>query len=233
MKPWNKIPVNECGQRLIPLPLNFRRLEPHPYIALGAPYQQPSDPWRLRVEVVNRLIKAQYYLQTLNSEMSFSIFDAWRPLAVQEFMVDYSFKQECISKGLKLNSPEDQLAVDNLRNEVYRFWAEPSVDENKPPPHSTGAAVDLTLSDINGVLLDMGGLIDQIGSISSPDYYLEKARKSPKSCVSIWHDRRMILRESMLRAGFVQHPNEWWHFSFGDQLWAWISGSGEAIYGSC
>ncbi|MEO1402022.1 MAG: D-alanyl-D-alanine dipeptidase, partial [Cyanobacteria bacterium J06635_1] len=24
------------------------------------------------------------------------------------------------------------------------------------------------------------------------------------------------------RAGFGQHPNEWWHFSYGDQLWAWL-----------
>ena len=25
----------------------------------------------------------------------------------------------------------------------------------------------------------------------------------------------------MTKFGFAQHPNEWWHFSYGDQLWAW------------
>jgi D-alanyl-D-alanine dipeptidase len=31
--------------------------------------------------------------------------------------------------------------------------------------------------------------------------------------------------------GFAQHPNEWWHFSYGDQLWAWQRSQSEAIYG--
>ncbi|MDG2329833.1 MAG: M15 family metallopeptidase, partial [Synechococcus sp. cluster2_bin.44] len=30
--------------------------------------------------------------------------------------------------------------------------------------------------------------------------------------------------------GFIQHPNEWWHYSYGDQLWAWRSGAECAIY---
>ncbi|MFM7652374.1 MAG: D-alanyl-D-alanine dipeptidase, partial [Vulcanococcus sp.] len=32
-------------------------------------------------------------------------------------------------------------------------------------------------------------------------------------------------------AGFEQHPNEWWHFSYGDQLWAWRAGQDVACYG--
>ena len=27
----------------------------------------------------------------------------------------------------------------------------------------------------------------------------------------------------MFAAGFQRHPNEWWHFSLGDQMWAWLS----------
>ncbi|MCZ0900835.1 D-alanyl-D-alanine dipeptidase, partial [Microcoleus sp. HI-ES] len=23
--------------------------------------------------------------------------------------------------------------------------------------------------------------------------------------------------------GFQQHPNEWWHFCLGDQMWAWLT----------
>jgi D-alanyl-D-alanine dipeptidase len=26
----------------------------------------------------------------------------------------------------------------------------------------------------------------------------------------------------MESAGFLRHPGEWWHFSLGDQLWAWL-----------
>ncbi|MFZ9739796.1 MAG: M15 family metallopeptidase, partial [Prochlorotrichaceae cyanobacterium] len=30
------------------------------------------------------------------------------------------------------------------------------------------------------------------------------------------------LRQVMTTAGFANHPKEWWHFSYGDQLWAWL-----------
>jgi D-alanyl-D-alanine dipeptidase len=26
----------------------------------------------------------------------------------------------------------------------------------------------------------------------------------------------------MATAGFKRHLNEWWHFSYGDQIWAWL-----------
>ena len=27
----------------------------------------------------------------------------------------------------------------------------------------------------------------------------------------------------MRNSGFQRHPGEWWHFSLGDQMWAWLS----------
>ncbi|WP_271255300.1 M15 family metallopeptidase [Pseudanabaena sp. Chao 1811] len=35
----------------------------------------------------------------------------------------------------------------------------------------------------------------------------------------------------MTHSGFVRHPHEWWHFSYGDQIWAWICNEKLAIYG--
>jgi D-alanyl-D-alanine dipeptidase len=35
----------------------------------------------------------------------------------------------------------------------------------------------------------------------------------------------------MGEAGFAQHPGEWWHFSWGDQLWAWRTQQPGAVYG--
>ena len=35
----------------------------------------------------------------------------------------------------------------------------------------------------------------------------------------------------MLAAGFVNYRHEWWHFDFGDQLWAVSTGAECAIYG--
>ena len=47
----------------------------------------------------------------------------------------------------------------------------------------------------------------------------------------IWNSRRNLLRKIMTKFGFAQHPNEWWHFSYGDQLWAWKNKKANALYG--
>ena len=107
-----------------------------------------------------------------------------------------------------------------------RFWAAPSRDPATPPPHSTGAAVDLTLSSIDGTPLAMGGEIDAIGAVSEPQHYAGREDSEARR----WHQRRQLLAEVMGAAGFAQHPNEWWHYSFGDQLWAWQKGAAVAVY---
>jgi D-alanyl-D-alanine dipeptidase len=33
----------------------------------------------------------------------------------------------------------------------------------------------------------------------------------------------------MKKAGFHRHPNEWWHFCLGDQMWVWLSQSTEGV----
>ena len=99
------------------------------------------------------------------------------------------------------------------------------------------AAIDLTLADMSGKIpLDLGGEIDFIGAESSPDFY--KKDYSQDALVSkhqVFQYRRSLLYCGYGDwAGFVQHPNEWWHFSYGDQLWSCCqSNSGSAIYGRC
>jgi D-alanyl-D-alanine dipeptidase len=50
-----------------------------------------------------------------------------------------------------------------------------------------------------------------------PDHFAQ----STEPLDQLAHGHRQILAEVMATAGFQQHPNEWWHFSLGDQLWAW------------
>jgi zinc D-Ala-D-Ala dipeptidase len=37
-----------------------------------------------------------------------------------------------------------------------------------------------------------------------------------------YHFNRQLLNRTMSNAGFMRHPDEWWHFSLGDQMWAWL-----------
>ena len=73
----------------------------------------------------------------------------------------------------------------------------------------------------------MGSSIDQMDEKSTPDYY----KNIEKEEAIVFNDRRKLLKDIMLEFGFVQHPNEWWHFSYGDQLWAWKNKKPNALYG--
>jgi D-alanyl-D-alanine dipeptidase len=233
MRPWSSVPIHDCQEPLQPLPAQLQRIEPHPYAAVGAPYGADGCPFRLRSGVLERLLLAQQHLEATAADVQLAIFDAWRPLAVQRYMVEHSIAAECRSRGLDpaVDSPQRQAVV----ADVARFWAPPSDNPATPPPHSTGAAVDLTLASTAGHLLDMGSAIDAIGSVSEPDHFLERGEQcadaAERRMLLIWHERRVLLRNAMAAAGFAQHPNEWWHFSWGDQLWAWRTGERQAVYG--
>ncbi len=229
MRPWSPIPIDDNAEPLTELPSGLRRIEPHPYQRLGAPYGQLGSPFRLRAGVVQRLLRAEALLRVEQPHCCLAIFDAWRPLAVQQFMVDHAIAAECRRRGIDPDRPSP--LREQVVAEVGRFWAPPSADPATPPPHSTGAAVDLTLADDSGGLLAMGGEIDAIGPVSEPDHHSEAARLEPDAEAACWHRRRQLLRRVMVGAGFAQHPNEWWHFSHGDQLWAWRTAEPRAIYG--
>ena len=225
MKIWNKIPIKENGDKLIAIPSYLNFLDPHPYSHLGAPYQDKTSIWKLREEVVNRLVKVNDYLISKNS-FSLLIYDSWRPLEVQEFMFKRAFLLEC--KRLDIDASfKNMKSYPSILKKVEKFWAYPTLDSSCPPPHSTGGALDVCLSDKEGNLVEMGSNVDQMDETSNPDFYANKKNEE----AIIWDSRRNLLREIMTKFGFVQHPNEWWHFSYGDQLWAWKNKKENAIYG--
>ena len=214
---YSKIPIEECHEPLIPIPLEHFAVEsPHPYAKLGAPYGEKS-PYYLRQSLVDALIDAQEYLQELHPGWKLQIFDAYRPVAVQQFMVDYTFTQAVQTQGLtpELLSSEQKEAT---WQEVYKIWAVPSDNPLTPPPHSTGAAIDATLVDGQGNVVDMGSPIDELSARSLPDYYAQGSLPDWQQ----FHRHRQILNQSMLKAGWRRNPREWWHFSLGDQMWAWL-----------
>ena len=223
-RPWCAIPITDCGEPLVPLPEELPRVTPHPYACLGAPYPVDRGPWQLRLAVMVHLLRARSILQAAHPGWDLQIFDAWRPVAVQAFMVDHSLQTE-----LARASPSQQADPAwrrQVEQQVQHLWAVPSGDPCTPPPHSTGAAVDLTLVDHSGEPVPMGSAIDALGPESHPEYFASDPQRLTA------HRNRLWLRQAMLSAGFVMHPWEWWHFSYGDQLWALQTGQVEAHYGA-
>ena len=226
MKVWNEIPIEENKDKLIAIPNCFKFICPHPYYDLGAPYKEEESIWKLREEVIKRLLKVNDYLKLKNNSFSLLIYDSWRPIKVQEFMFNRAFCLECKRLNIEV-SVKDMDRYPKVKRKVEKFWACPSLDEKCPPPHSTGGALDITLADKYGNILDMGSNIDQMDEKSKPDFY--KNIESDEA--NMWNYRRNLLKEIMVEFEFVQHPNEWWHFSYGDQLWAWKNKKPKAFYG--
>ena len=214
MKIWNKIPIKDNGDKLIAIPSCLKFFDPHPYFHLGAPYEDKNSIWKLREEVVNRLVKVNDYLIS-KSSFNLLIYDSWRPLEVQEFMFKRAFLLECEKSNIDASS-QNIKSYSSILKKVEKFWAYPSHDTMCPPPHSTGGALDVCLSDKDGNLVEMGSMVDQMDETSNPYFYANMKNEG----AIIWNSRRNLLREIMTKFGFAQHPNEWWHFSYGDQLWA-------------
>ena len=220
MKPYQSIPIQDCGESLLAIPLDYFAVEsPHPYEKLGAPYHEAgvNSPYYLRQGVIQQLISAQTELNRHYPQWKIQIFDAYRPVEVQQFMVDYVFADLLQKQGLNADQLSEHQRQDILE-QVYQFWAVPNLNPATPPPHSTGAAIDVTLVNEMGTVVNMGSPIDECSPRSYPDHFANSTDLQEQH----YHQNRLILSEVMKQAGFQQHPNEWWHFSLGDQLWAWL-----------
>lgn len=153
------------------------------------------------------------------------LFDAWRPQAVQRYFHDVWFPA-----WLQKRQPD--LTGQALINEVENYWSAPTSGETSPSPHSTGGAVDLTLC-FKGTSqpLFMGGLFDDV----TEDAWTDSFERRPIVSMSDEEARanRRLLYWAMAEHGFANNPTEWWHYSWGDQMWARLTGEPAAHYGAC
>ena len=152
------------------------------------------------------------------------LFDAWRPRGVQAYFHDVWMPRE-------LQRRDPQLKGDALTAEVERYWAAPSESPDSPAPHATASAVDLTLRWRDGEALWMGSLFDDVTALAHRDRFetLEAGNFSFSDQEA--RANRRLLHWLMVEEGFAGHPDEWWHFSWGDQMWAALTGATAAHYG--
>lgn len=143
----------------------------------------------------------------------FVIYEAYRPMSAQvELWNGVVTRLSRQHPHLDVNSEEFIAMCDVFAANPYRQGS----------GHQSGAAVDISLVDDNGTEYDMGGEVrgfDNTADFDCPEISAQ-ARKN-----------REILREALAKVGMVNYPSEWWHYSFGDRLWARLTGSKLAIFG--
>lgn len=145
----------------------------------------------LPCEAALRLCNAQQYLRQLDPHLSLVVWDAARPLHVQQMMWD------------SLPMPPDR---------KYNYLSPPW----ERSLHNYGAAVDVTIIHLSdGRLLDMGTDFDTFEKLSQPAYEWQCLRSGELSRAA--YDNRRLLRTVMTRAGFQGIASEWWHFSYGSK----------------
>lgn len=193
--------------------------------ARNPPYWAPApgaiDALLLRAGVGARLKLADARLRRVGLKLF--LYDAWRPRAVQAY-----FHDEWMPAQVRLRRPD----LDDARvtEEVERYWAAPSDSPARPAPHATGGAVDLAIGWEDGEALYMGSLFDDATELAHVDYFERESDAHSFSHAEARANRR-LLYWLLLEAGFASHPNEWWHFSYGDQMWAARLGKPAALYG--
>ena len=152
------------------------------------------------------------------------LFDAWRPREVQAYFHDVWMPAE-------LQRRDPSLTGQALVDEVERYWAAPSESAESPAPHATGAAVDLTLRWKGGEQLWMGSLFDDVTALANRDRFEHLDANNFSFSDQEARANRRLLHWLMTEEGFAGHPDEWWHFSWGDQMWAALIGEPTAHYG--
>lgn len=142
-------------------------------------------------EMALRVCNAQYFLKTINKNYSLLIYDAARPLHVQQMMWD----------SIRLDSTTK-----------FKYLAHP----DQTSLHNYGSALDVTIIDLqSNQPLDMGTAFDFFGKRSQPAYewlFLKDSTLSQEA-----YKNRKLLREVMRKAGLKPIVSEWWHFSTGSR----------------
>ena len=197
-------------------------------------YHTPRNPpyWRridgatphllVRRSVGDKLVRVNAILGV--AELELYVFDAWRPATVQAYFHDVWMPTELKRRNPALTGPA-------LTEMVERYWAAPSRDANSPAPHATGGALDLTIRWIGSDQLWMGSIFDDVTELAHRDRFEIASSGEPSYSDDEARANRRLLHWVMSDAGFAGHPDEWWHFSWGDQLWSALTDTPAAHYG--
>lgn len=196
------IPIHDNGEPLIDvLALSDRLFLDRPRFD----YKRESV---LRKGVAERLADAA---ERLSTGFSFGLVEGWRPPFIQARMF------RAVWRDMAERFPD--LGPDELRPIVERYSA--PMDDTVPPPHTTGAAFDLALYR-DGEIVDLSAPLewrDPEGFAFDAPGLSDDARFN-----------RNVLAGAFEETGITNYPSEFWHWSYGDQGWAYRGGHPFALY---
>jgi D-alanyl-D-alanine dipeptidase len=145
---------------------------------------------------------AQAQMNAAQHGLTLLVFDAYRPVRSVAFMLG------------RLGDGDER-----MKARYYPHHAKAELQKlgylAQPSSHSRGIAVDVTLAMRHNdkvLPLDMGCCFDFFDPAAAMDY--------PGLDPLAQQNRRLLLK-LMISAGFVNAPNEWWHYQLPDEAGQW------------
>lgn len=211
---WDSIPAPmEQGEPLAdPTALSPRILYGADYLRQGL--AGAMEQCLVRETVAQKLRQAA---DELPQGWSILIFDALRPLETQKALYD-QFRETILRERPGLSPSELEAILDE-------FVALPVKRLDRPSPHATGGAVDLTLCR-DGTPLNMGTGFDDL----TPLAHTAALEEDCPAGLEPARDNRRLLYHLMASVGLVNYECEWWHYAYGERQWAARTGNAP-IYG--
>ncbi len=165
----------------------------------------------MRRSLAERLCQAN---RALPAGYRLAIIEGWRAPHIQRRMYQ--------ATRARFQTIHPDWSETQLTRTVNRFSA--PLSKQVPPPHTTGGAVDLMLADMEGNALDHTSPFDP--------YDPHSASFGASGLSDIARKHRDILAEALIPAGITNYPSEFWHWSYGDQGWAYRERHPHALYGA-
>jgi D-alanyl-D-alanine dipeptidase len=199
-----RIPIREVGDPLV----NF--LEFCPGLLQAVPRYEYRRETLVRRGVAERLNVA---IAALPEGYRLAIIEGWRPPYIQRRMhatAWYRFRE---------------MHPDWSDTRLLRFVNALCAPMNPrvPPPHTTGAAIDVELHAPDGTVCDL------MAPHARREFRYFKF--APEGLNEDASRNRAILKNALAAGGITNYPSEYWHYSYGDQGWAYRGGHEAAIYG--
>lgn len=165
-----------------------------------------TDDWRIRRVIHDKVVACS---EALPDGLCLMVFDAFRTRERQWELWRPVFA--------RITEDHSDWSEDQVYTEAAR-WVSPP--DGFGSGHQAGTAVDVKLTHPDRTELDFGGVMKGLSGVAPTNWPVApEIRKN-----------RDLLVAAMHATGMVNYPDEWWHFSYGDRLWAEVTGRDKAFF---
>lgn len=165
---------------------------------------------QLRKTVANMLVQVS---ELLSNNLALYVIEGVRSIEEQQKRWDRGYKK------IQIEFSDKDEAF--WKKQIGLLVARPSPLAN----HNCGGAVDVQLFD-----KEKNDFVDMGTSAQSGFGY--RATKMLSEEINLEQKQnRAVLRNVMEQVGFVWYPGEWWHYCYGDRMWAVYTKQTKCMYG--